>query len=159
MDTCPLCGLSYDWRCRCLKGHMKCKNGHEWYLCLAHDKNMVVVGPADHSTSTYECTCEGKPLPDYHNLLREAAWVVLMYDQCNTNHVVEHLGSRGKLLHETVDDLRKLFSGNQLPGQNDLVNELTKDGTFREGYTNPTVPKKFQDLQPRTTTRDKIRNG
>lgn len=140
MDKCPLCGLSYDWRCRCMKGHMKCRNGHEWHQCLAHDKSMTVLGPSDHSTPTYDCSCHGKPLPEYHMLLREAAWVVLMYDQLNTSKTVQRIGSRGEILHNAVNDLRKLFSGNQEPGANELVNQLTRNGTWREGYSFSTDP-------------------
>lgn len=47
---------------------------------------------------------------DWGRLLEEAKWVVTLFDQANTNRVVERLGSRGEALKGAVDDLRKVMT-------------------------------------------------
>jgi hypothetical protein len=71
-------------------------------------------------------------IPDSLKLLiEEAKWVVLMFDQLNTNQTVERIGSRGILLKESVEDLRKTFLSLGIDPY-----RTEKEGTWREGYTN-----------------------
>lgn len=58
-------------------------------------------------------------------ILKEAAWVVIMYDQANTNNKLSNLDSRSKLLASSIEDLRKAI------GQ-DKIDELTRSGTWVE---------------------------
>jgi len=60
-----------------------------------------------------------------NEILVKAAWVVMMFDQANTNSAVENLGSRGKILNKSVEDLRKVI------GQ-DKILELTSNGVWVE---------------------------
>lgn len=60
IDHCPVCGEKFIVTCRCPKRDSKCKNGHEWHICLAH--NRIVVGPSDHSRPTDECSCGKKDI-------------------------------------------------------------------------------------------------
>jgi hypothetical protein len=52
-------------------------------------------------------------------LLQEAKGVILMFDQANTNGTIESLGSRGVLLKQAVDDLRKVIQPTQPPAHYD----------------------------------------
>lgn len=64
---------------------------------------------------------------DIELLKKEAAWVVLMFDQANTNKVVEVTGNgRGELLRDAVEDLRKTLGGTE------EVHRLAGDGTWIE---------------------------
>jgi len=54
-NKCPICGELAQGSCRCPRGDSSCKNGHEWHTCTIHKK--IVLGPSDHSTDTFSCTC------------------------------------------------------------------------------------------------------
>ena len=41
---------------------------------------------------------------------KAAAWAVDAFDQANTNAAIESLGSRGKILSEAINDLRRLLN-------------------------------------------------
>ncbi len=47
---------------------------------------------------------------NHEKLIDEAKWVIILFDQANTNQTIEKLGSRGELLKNAVDDLRKVFT-------------------------------------------------
>lgn len=57
-DFCPLCSEVYKYRCRCPRGDMVCHNGHEWHTCTVH--GLIVIGPSNHETPTFFCTCPTK---------------------------------------------------------------------------------------------------
>lgn len=56
-DICPVCSGEAVARCRCLLGDRRCANGHQWHRCQVH--GAVVVGAADHSKGSEECSCKG----------------------------------------------------------------------------------------------------
>jgi hypothetical protein len=65
------------------------------------------------------------------DIIEEAKWVILMFDQANTNGVIEHIGSRGQLLKEAVEDLRVAMTRQGIdPG------ETRNPGEWMEGWTN-----------------------
>lgn len=45
---------------------------------------------------------------DNDKLLKEAKWVILMFDQANTGGAIERM-NRGKYLKDCVEDLRKVM--------------------------------------------------
>jgi len=45
--------------------------------------------------------------------IEEAAiWVVDLFDQANTNHAIQNLGSRGNILFDAINDLRRALNKN-----------------------------------------------
>ena len=72
---------------------------------------------------------------DMEKIIDEAKWVILMYDQLNTNHLVERHGSRGKLLHGAVSDLR-----NAMVEQGIDPTTTKSQGVWMEGWANPLRP-------------------
>ncbi len=56
-DPCPVCRRPSTGQCKCPKAHRICASGHEWHNCLAHEDLRIVIGPADHSLGTLECSC------------------------------------------------------------------------------------------------------
>lgn len=52
---CPICSKEAIMQCRCPKADMKCENGHNWHTCAVH--GTVVMGAADHTVPTFECSC------------------------------------------------------------------------------------------------------
>ena len=58
MNTCPTCGELAVTQCRCPRSESRCKNGHDWFYCLAHIPPKSVVGKADHAKTDWEkCFC------------------------------------------------------------------------------------------------------
>jgi hypothetical protein len=55
-DKCPICGESFEMRCKCFVADMWCKNGHAWHYCSVH--KCRVIGEWDHSKNSNGCTCK-----------------------------------------------------------------------------------------------------
>jgi len=55
-DYCPICNAPYQISCRCPRSDRICENGHEWHMCVIHNK--IVLGESDHSLSINVCTCK-----------------------------------------------------------------------------------------------------
>lgn len=53
--NCPICGEDATYSCKCPKLDSICRNGHEWHICLVHNKK--VLGPYNHISSTMKCSC------------------------------------------------------------------------------------------------------
>lgn len=62
-------------------------------------------------------------------ILEEAKWVVMMFDQANTGGRIEGLGSRGKYLKGAVEDLRAAMVKLGIDPY-----RTRNEGTWREGY-------------------------
>lgn len=54
-SKCPVCGKEAMVRCRCPRCDSRCESGHEWHVCLEHDR--IVLGASDHSKDTFACSC------------------------------------------------------------------------------------------------------
>ncbi len=64
----------------------------------------------------------------------EAKWVILMFLQAETGGRITQIGSRGILLRDAVEDLRKAMEAAGLDST------VTKDkGSWREGFSNPST--------------------
>lgn len=52
-ERCPECGEPYVMRCRCMRGDMRCPNGHEWHHCEVH--GTLVLHASDHGKEGCSC--------------------------------------------------------------------------------------------------------
>ncbi|MBI2596356.1 hypothetical protein HYW46_06505 [Candidatus Daviesbacteria bacterium] len=53
---------------------------------------------------------ELSPTEEVQPILEGAVYVIDMFDQANTNHAIENLGSRGYILKDAIERLRIIFN-------------------------------------------------